>query len=37
MANSPKGLQQLMDKLNRSLAREFGMKINVKKDKGARR
>ena len=30
---SQKGLQQLMDNLNK-VTREFGMKINVKKDKG---
>ena len=29
--NSPKGLQQLMNKLN-TVTREFGMEINVKKD-----
>ena len=33
VANSQKGLQQLMDDLNK-VTREFGMKINVKKDKG---
>ena len=33
VANSQKGLQQLMDNLNK-VTREFGMKINVKKDKG---
>ena len=31
VANSQKGLQQLMDNLN--VTREFGMKINVKKTK----
>ena len=31
VANSQKGLQQLMDNLN--VTREFGMKINVKKKK----
>ena len=31
--NSQKGLQQLMDNLNK-VTREFSMKINVKKDKG---
>ena len=30
VANSQKGLQQLMDNLNK-VTREFGMKINVKK------
>jgi len=34
VANSQKGLQQLMDNLNK-VTREFGMKVNVKeKDKG---
>ena len=32
VANSQKGLQQLMDNLNK-VTREFGMKINVKKSK----
>jgi len=32
VANSQKGLQQLMDNLNK-VPREFGMKINVKKTK----
>ena len=32
VANSQKGLQQLMDNLNKVI-REFGMKINVKKTK----
>ena len=32
VANSQKGLQQLMDNLNK-VTREFGMKINVKKTK----
>ena len=32
IANSQKGLQQLMDNLNNA-TREFGMKINVKKTK----
>jgi len=33
VADSEKGLQQLMDNLNK-VTREFGMKINVKKTKG---
>ena len=32
VTNSQKGLQQLMDNLNK-VTREFGMKINVKKTK----
>ena len=32
VANSQKGLQQIMDNLNK-VTREFGMKINVKKTK----
>jgi len=32
LANSQKGLQQLMDNLNK-VTREFGMKINVKRQR----
>jgi len=33
VSNSQKGLRELMDNLNK-VTREFGLKINVKKDEG---